>query len=108
MDTQFNGTLQWSTNGAPNTYDVQSVAVHEAGHWLHLGHSADPTAIMSPPLATGTLARVLQPDDIVGVRIALAPLVAVAAWCVWTGIAPGWWLLLAGVVALRVQPRRRR
>jgi len=41
-DIFFNSRFQWTTaaNGQAGRFDVQSIATHEAGHFLGLGHSA--------------------------------------------------------------------
>jgi hypothetical protein len=41
-DIFFNSNFQWSVSpaGEPGRFDVQSIATHEAGHFLGLGHSA--------------------------------------------------------------------
>jgi hypothetical protein len=79
-DTAFNDEKIWSTESTPppGAYDVQSVMLHEFGHWLNLGHSA---AIMQgqtpivmqpsiPPAGGGEsgLRRNLAPDDIDGAK----------------------------------------
>ena len=85
-DIFFNSVFPWSTSetGAAGRFDLQSVATHEIGHLVGLGHSAlgetelRPTggrrvvasgAVMFPiAMAAGTIAdRVLQPDDVAGV-----------------------------------------
>lgn len=85
-DIFFNSTFAWSvaSGGEANRFDLESVALHEIGHFLGLGHSAlgetepRPTggrrvlassAVMFPiSFGTGNVAdRVLQPDDIAGV-----------------------------------------
>jgi hypothetical protein len=61
MNTMFN----WTTN--PFSYhDVQTVALHEFGHWIGLNHSADYNSIMYYQYK-GTQ-RQLSPDDIAGIQ----------------------------------------
>ncbi len=85
-DIYFNTRFRWSTatGGETGAVDLESVALHELGHLLGLGHSAlgetEPTgtgrrvvataAIMFPiAWPAGSIAdRGLQPDDIAGVR----------------------------------------
>jgi hypothetical protein len=85
-DVFFNSIFTWSTAAAGESgrFDLQSVATHEIGHFVGLGHSAlgeteirpeggrrvlASGAVMFPiSLGRGTTAdRRLQPDDIAGV-----------------------------------------
>jgi matrixin len=85
-DIFFNTAFPWSTaaQGDAARFDLESVAVHEVGHFLGLGHSALGETEMRPeggrrvlgsaavmfPIALGrgiTHDRELQPDDIAGV-----------------------------------------
>lgn len=84
-DIFFNAAFAWSVSdtGDPSRFDLQSIAVHEIGHLVGLGHSAlgetelIPTgrrvlgaeAVMFPiAFARGSVAgRTLKADDIAGV-----------------------------------------
>jgi hypothetical protein len=85
-DIFFNTRFDWSTatSGEAGRVDLESIAVHEIGHLLGLGHSAigetemtsgtgrrviASGAVMFPiALMPGSIAdRVLQPDDIAGI-----------------------------------------
>lgn len=85
-DIFFNATFNWSvaTPGVAGRFDLESVALHEAGHFLGLGHSAlGETEMMATgrrrvissgavmfPISFGpenTADRQLQPDDVAGV-----------------------------------------
>lgn len=85
-DVFFNSAFPWSTAsaGEPSRFDLESVALHEMGHFIGLAHSAlGETELLSEgrrsvlasgsvmfPIAFGRgniLDRELQPDDIAGV-----------------------------------------
>ena len=59
----------WSLDPAFNEFDLESVAVHEFGHALGLGHSAVATATMFPTVTAGSTGnRTLDADDIAGAQ----------------------------------------
>ena len=84
-DIFFNSSFPWSTDpaGVAGRHDVQSIAVHEIGHLLGLGHSAlgetemiaggrrvlGAEAVMFPiAFAAGSIHdRTLRPDDVAGI-----------------------------------------
>ncbi|MGH9314305.1 MAG: matrixin family metalloprotease [Vicinamibacterales bacterium] len=85
-DIFFNSTFEWSVSptGETGRFDVESIALHEAGHLLGLGHSAigetelrpgggrrviASAAVMFPiAFSAGNVEeRTLHPDDIAGV-----------------------------------------
>ena len=66
FDMQIDPEWPWTT-GAPQV-DLQSVALHEFGHALGLGHSADGSAVMYPSYTSGTLKQALTADDLSGAQ----------------------------------------
>jgi hypothetical protein len=83
-DIFFNSTFDWSSTaaGQPGRHDIESIALHEIGHLLGLGHSMlgeteligagrrviGAEAVMFPiAFSAGTLNRVPRADDIAGI-----------------------------------------
>lgn len=77
-DIALSPAQQFSTDGTPNTYDLESTFVHEIGHFLGLDHSALIGASMQPRQVqnatngsfnlTQTTVRTLSDDDLAGIR----------------------------------------
>ena len=70
-DMRFNNTVNWYTGTelpAANQFDWWSVAIHEMGHCLGLGHedAVVPAPVMRASLAAGEVQRQLTADDIAG------------------------------------------
>ncbi|WP_437949323.1 matrixin family metalloprotease [Sorangium sp. So ce296] len=87
-DMVFNNVgFCWDDGGEGDCVDVQSIATHEEGHFLGLGHSNVRGATMLGTYRGGTSARTLEGDDIEGV-CALYPIggTAVAS----SGGGAGW------------------
>lgn len=74
VDLRFNDYYIWDATGAPaNRPDLRSVATHELGHWLSLGHDDDPgcpgsTPVMCPSYIMGQLKWTLGANDIAGIK----------------------------------------
>ncbi|KAL8132410.1 hypothetical protein AgCh_008059 [Apium graveolens] len=58
----------WSIGAVPNYIDLVSVAMHEIGHLLGLGHSSVEDAIMYPSIGPG-VSRDIQDDDVQGIKL---------------------------------------
>jgi matrixin len=63
-DIFFNTAQSWQINGT--TYDLMTVAIHEFGHALGMGHSTDSTAAMYP--AYTATKEAVNTDDTSGIR----------------------------------------
>src|SRR5215218_8702680 len=70
----------FSTDGTPDSYDLESTFVHEIGHMLGLEHSGEVAASMQPRQGTnGTYnlpnftTRTLSSDDVAGIRSIYGP-----------------------------------
>jgi len=76
-DLVFNSGYLWSAGGDPDAMDVQTVALHELGHWLNLRDlygDADSAKVMYGFSADGDVKRTLTNDDVAGIRWIYAPL----------------------------------
>jgi hypothetical protein len=77
VDTAINDYFTWDATGSPgsNEADLQSVALHEMGHYLALLHDDDPSCATPSPTspvmcysyALGMIKRTLHPNDIAGI-----------------------------------------
>ncbi|GFP98478.1 metalloendoproteinase 1 [Phtheirospermum japonicum] len=63
----FDAAQNWSTSGAENAFDIQTVGLHELGHVLGLGHSNVHQAVMHATIAPGERKK-LHEDDIKGIK----------------------------------------
>jgi hypothetical protein len=64
----YDGDERWNVGAVSGAFDLQSVAVHEIGHNLGLGHSSVLEATMFPSISPGAT-KGLHPDDIEGIRV---------------------------------------
>jgi uncharacterized protein (TIGR03437 family) len=77
VDMLFNRTLAFVTNDVdPNKteFDIQSIGLHEAAHWLGLGHTGITSAVMAPAGESGAFPlRLLHSDDLAGLAAIYGP-----------------------------------
>lgn len=69
-DIIFSSDFAWG-DGSNGTFDIQSVAIHEFGHWLSLDDlygTADAQKAMFGRIVRGTQRRTLTAGDIAGIR----------------------------------------
>ena len=72
-DIEFNDYYAWSTSTScpSGYYDVESIGLHELGHWLCLDdlyNPPDAAKVMYGYGSTGTTKRALHADDITGIQ----------------------------------------
>jgi hypothetical protein len=69
-DQRFSDSFTFSNVGAAGAYDFESVATHESGHGIGLGHAGSSNALtMYPSISAGsTAARTLAKGDVMGLR----------------------------------------
>jgi hypothetical protein len=63
----------WSVGAVANAFDVETVALHEIGHILGLEHTTVAGAVMFPWGSPNSTLRVLQTDDLEGIRSLYPP-----------------------------------
>jgi hypothetical protein len=65
-DISFDASRNWTMTDSNGVIDFESVALHELGHVVGLGHSAQSAAVMTGTYKAGTLRRQLHTDDLAG------------------------------------------
>lgn len=68
FDIVFNRSKAWFVGAQSNSFDIESVALHELGHGLGLGHTPRAGQVMYERIVSNTLRRELQNGDLGGVR----------------------------------------
>ncbi len=63
----------WCVGAVAGQFDVETVALHEIGHLLGLQHTSVGGAVMFPSVTSGGTNRVLQQDDLDGIRSLYPP-----------------------------------
>lgn len=68
-DIWINDDYDWNADGPLEVHelDLESVLLHEFGHWFVLGHLADESTVMYRTLSGGTMKRMLHPADEQGI-----------------------------------------
>jgi hypothetical protein len=81
-DVRFDDEDRWEIGDPGSGVDIYSVALHELGHSLGLGHSTLSSAVMYNSISEGTVYSGLSSDDIAGIQAiyAAAPAGSVTKW----------------------------
>ena len=58
----------WVDGAVANGFDIETVALHEIGHLLGLGHTTVASSVMFPTVSPNFTLRALQQDDLDGIR----------------------------------------
>ncbi|TYK30629.1 metalloendoproteinase 1-like [Cucumis melo var. makuwa] len=64
----YDSAEKWTVGAVRGRYDMQTVALHEIGHLLGLGHSKIRNSIMYPYIKSGAT-KGLSLDDILGIKV---------------------------------------
>jgi len=75
-DIKFNTRYSWSTNPGTGQYDIETVCLHELGHWVQLldlygnvqGYPSDTAKAMYGQVSSGQIRRTLTESDADGAR----------------------------------------
>ncbi len=75
VDIEFNARdYRWATGEGEEGLDLKSVALHEIGHLLGLGHSFHPSAVMHDTISPGPgFSRRLSRDDVEAISLLYPP-----------------------------------
>jgi hypothetical protein len=112
-DTEINTFQHMVTTEEPpppsgypsNTYDLQSILTHEAGHFLGMAHAVDTSAVMYAYYRPGSVE--LQADDVAGICAIYPPLPPAGGSCELASGRLHPWAFMVGALGLCLVSRRR-